>query len=78
MSLTKEMRHLPLYILLRGIVTEQTISPLSGMGHEALVVSDGVTAERWQAICAVVRMKFRYADFPLYEKRPGKGWKTIK
>lgn len=49
-------------------MTEEIVQPLPGMGHEALLVRGDVAADRWQAICQIVRKKFSYPQFPLYEK----------
>ena len=79
MELTREPAGLPLLLLLKGIVTETVIWPVRDKewAHQAFLVSDEVTAERWEAIVALIRGKFRYAQFPLYEKG-ARGWKTIR
>jgi hypothetical protein len=77
MCLSKMAEHLPLYLLLKGIVTEEVVMDKNRLGTEALVVSGDVSAERWQAIVKVVRLKFGAAQFPLYENR-GKGWRRLR
>ncbi|MBN1137740.1 MAG: hypothetical protein JXM73_14225 [Anaerolineae bacterium] len=72
MGLGRELGALPLYLLLRGIVTEQVVQAGSGMGHEALVVRDDVPAERWRAIVAVVRSRYWRVELPLYERVSGR------
>ena len=59
-ELTYMPQHLPLLWLLRDIVTETRIQPLPGMSHEALLVADDVSAERWHAIVEIVRKRFSY------------------
>lgn len=76
-GLTRELKHLPLYLLLRGIVTETVIqADKKRPTHDALLVSGDVDKERWEAICQLVRLKFRKAQFPLYLKTKN-GWRII-
>ena len=77
MNLSKQPEHLPLYVLLRQIVTPTVIANDDRLGTEALVVRDDVGRERWDAIVQVVRMKFRPEQFPLYENS-GSGWKRLR
>jgi hypothetical protein len=79
MELTREPTGLPLLLLLRGIVTEQTVCPIPGkdISHQAVIVREDVSAERWQAIVKLIRTKYRYQQFPLYEKT-ARGWKTVR
>lgn len=76
-GLTREPKHLPLYLLLKDIVTSEVIqADKKRPVHDALLVSEDVTGERWEAICQIIRLKFRRAEFPLYLKTK-KGWKII-
>jgi hypothetical protein len=77
MSLSKMPEHLPLYLLLKGIVTEQVIMDARRLGTEALVVRGDVSAERWSAIVKIVRMKFNAESFPLYDNC-GTGWRRLR
>ncbi len=77
MNLSKTPEHLPLYLLLRGIVTETMVQDNHRLGTEALVVSEDVSAERWDAIAKIVRMKFSPESFPLYQNL-GKGWRRLR
>lgn len=78
MNVSKMPEHLPLYMLLRGVVTEQVVQDdIEELGNEALVVRDDVSAERWEAIVKVVRFKFSATGFPLY-KNNGKGWRRLR
>ena len=76
MSIARTPQHLPLFLLLRGVVTETTVSTLDNMGHTALLVRDDVSEERWRAIVRVVRLKFPRWEFPLYEKVGG--WRYVR
>jgi len=79
MELTRKPADLPLLLLLRGIVTDQAICTESGKDaiHTAVLVKDDVSAERWQAIVTLIRKKYRYNQFPLYEKADGR-WKKLR
>jgi hypothetical protein len=76
LNVSKRPEHLPLYWLLKDIVSETVVAKCHVLGTEALIVRDDVSAERWQAIVKVVQMKFHPAAFPLYENS-GKGWRRI-
>lgn len=77
MNLSKMPEHLPLYLLLKGIVTGEVVnSQLGILGTDALLVQKDVPRERWDAIVKVVRMKFRPAMFPLYEN-VGRRWTRL-
>jgi len=79
MELTRDPRGLALLLLLKSIVTETAVWPVRGKewGHQAFLVADDVSAERWEAIVKIIRKKFRYDQFPLYE-RAGSGWKAVR
>jgi hypothetical protein len=77
-ELTREPKHLPLLLLLRGVVSQKTVKTLKGMGHEALLVKDDIAMEQWSAIVALIRKRFRYTEFPLYEKAPQGHWRALR
>ena len=79
LELTRRPANLPLLLLLRGVVTETVVRPRGEetWGHDALLLRDDVTPERWGAIVKLIRGKFRYHEFPLYEKGQ-RGWRTIR
>jgi hypothetical protein len=70
---------LPLLALLRGIVTEDVVLPMGNgvLGHDALLVREDVSQERWEAIVKLIRTKLPRNEFPLYEKTD-RGWRNIK
>lgn len=70
---------LPLLALLRGIVTEEVVLPMGDgvLGHDALLVSEDVSQERWEAIVKLIRMKLPRYEFPLYAQTKS-GWKNVK
>ena len=70
---------LPLLALLRGIVTEEVVLPMGQgvLGHDALLVREDISQERWEAIVKLIRMKLPHYEFPLYEKTE-RGWKNVK
>lgn len=77
LGLTREPKYLPLYLLLKGIVTETVIQPEKHRpAHDALLVSSDITQERWEAIVKIVRLKFRYNELPLYQKEKS-GWRKM-
>ena len=76
-ELTRTATGLPLLILLKGIVEETPIQTMRGMQHQALPVRDGVSRERWQAIVKLIRSRYRYPEFPLYEKTKGY-WRAVR
>ena len=79
LELTREPSGLPLLMLLRGIVTEQVIEPFpeKAFAHQGLLVRGDVEPEQWQAIVKLIRNKYRYDQFPIYEKG-ARGWKTVR
>ena len=79
MGLTREPSGLPLLLLLRSIVTETVVSPIKGkeFAHQAFLVSEEVSEERWNAIVTLIRKKYSYNRFPLY-RRTARGWKTVR
>ena len=79
MELTREPAGLPLLLLLRSVVTETTVSPVRGkeFAHQALLVSGDVGPERWQAIVTLIRKRYRYDQFPLYEQT-ARGWRAVR
>ena len=79
LELTRQPAGLPLLMLLKDIVTEEVFCPVPGKdwSHQALLVSDDVSADRWAAIVKLIRKKYRYQEFPLYERKNG-AWKTIR
>jgi hypothetical protein len=79
-ELTRDIENLPLLLLLRNVVLVRgpTVKTLRGIGHEALLVKDDVTAERWNALVLLIRKKFRYAEFPLYEKKLRGHWRAVR
>jgi hypothetical protein len=78
LNASKEPPHLPVWLLLREIVTEQVVTPVSDVpGHDALLVRGDVKADRWNAIVSLIRKRFRKAEFPLYEKTRGSRWEKV-
>ena len=79
MELTRDPTGLPLLMLLRGVVTEQVVEPFpeKAFAHQGLLVREDIEPERWQAIVKLIRRKFRYDQFPIYEKGK-RGWKTVR
>jgi hypothetical protein len=60
MNLKLMPQHWGVYWLLRDIVTDTVVQDKGEtMGHEALLVRDDVSTERWQAIVKIIRMKWR-------------------
>jgi hypothetical protein len=80
LELTREPTGLPLLVLLQSIVTETVIFPIPGkdFAHQALLVRDDIPPQRWSAVVALIRKRYRYNQFPLYENPAGKRWKTIR
>jgi len=69
--------HLALWLVLREMVTEQTVQPVKNVpGHDAVLVRDDVDADRWQAIVQIVRRRFKKNEFLLYAKENGR-WKKV-
>ena len=79
LELGRRVEHLPVKLLLQGILTAETVDtrPKDIDGGLAFLVREDVPAERWQAIVEVVRIKFRKAELPLYEKK-GSSWRYAK
>ena len=77
-ELTQRVEGLPLWLLLRDIVTEQVVSPDPNRpGHDALLVCSDVDGERWRAIVLLVRREFKKYEFPLYKKLRTR-WRQVK
>lgn len=78
MNASRMPEYLALWLMSRQVVTEQTVQPVRGKpGHDAVLVRDDVSAERWQAIAQIVRMRLEKTQFPLYEKANG-CWKKVR
>ena len=79
MELDRRVEHLPVKFLLQGILTAQTVETRPSHFDKGLafLVREDVSAERWEAIVKVVRLKFRKAEVPLYEKN-GSSWRYAK
>lgn len=77
MNTARVPEYLPLWLVLREIVTEQVVQPVKGKpGHDALFVRDDVSAERWQAIVEIIRRRLKKNQFLLYEKMKGR-WRRV-
>ena len=70
-ELTRKPANLALWLVLRDFVTETEIQTLPGMQHASLLVRDEIGPERWQAMVAIIRSRFSYPAFPMYEKTQG-------
>ena len=79
MELTRDPTGLPLLMLLNDVVTDKRVEPFpeKAFAHQGLIVREDVDPERWQAIVKLIRSKFRYDQFPIYEKGK-RGWKTVR
>jgi len=79
LELTRNPSGLPLLMLLRDIVTEETVEPFPerAFAHQGLLVREDITPERWQAIVKLIRKQLKYHQFPIYEKGT-RGWKTVR
>ncbi|MBN2129041.1 MAG: hypothetical protein JW741_06065 [Sedimentisphaerales bacterium] len=77
MNASKMPEYLALWLVLRDIVTAEIVEPVRGVpGHNALLVRDDVSVERWQAVVAIVRKRLEKNQFPMYEKSNGR-WKQV-
>ena len=76
MELGKSAEHIPIRLLLEGILTTEVVYTKPGDfdGGAAFLVREDVTIEQWKAIVKVVRLKFGKAELPLYEKN-GSSWR---
>lgn len=75
MNASKQPEYLPLWLVLREVVTEQIVQPVKNKpGHDAVLVD--VDADRWQAIVQIIRVKLGKTQFPLYEKGRSR-WKKV-
>ena len=79
LELTRQSSDLPLLMLLGQVVTEQIVEPFpeKAFAHQGLLIREDIEPERWQAIVHLIRTRFRYDQFPIYEKGP-RGWKTVR
>ena len=79
MELTRDSTGLPLLMLLQQVVTERVVEPFpeKAFAHQGLLIREDVEPERCQAIVKLIRKRFRYDQFPIYEKGP-RGWKTVR
>ncbi len=77
MNASQQIELLPVYWLLRGIVTESVEQiDRQRASKDSLLVRDDVGEERWTAIVKVIRLKARKSEFPLYQN-DGKGWRAV-
>jgi len=78
MALTRDPTGLPLWLLLREIVSETVVVPQpEKFGSAALLVREDVPPERWEAIVKLIRKTYRHYEFELFEKG-ARGWKKIR
>ena len=79
LELGRRVEHLAVKLLLEGILTAETVDTRPSHFDKGLafLVREDVSAERWQAIVKVVRLRFRKAELPLYVKSGG-SWKYAK
>jgi len=78
MNTSKMTEHLPLWLVLRPLLTDSTVQPVPARpGHDAVLVRDDVSEEQWRAIVAIIRQRFDKANFPLWERGSRGGWKMI-
>ena len=77
-ELTRDPTMLPLWLLLREIVSEEVVVPRpERFGSAALLVREEVSLERWEAIVKLIRQRFRHYEFELFEKGP-REWKNLR
>lgn len=78
-ALTRDPTGLPLWLLLREIVTEEVVVPQpTKFASAALLVREDVPPERWEAIVKLIRKKYRHYEFELFEKKGVRGWGKIR
>ena len=75
MNTARQTEHLPLYVVLRDIVSKEVIQiDKKRPGHSALLVKPSVDLDRWEAIVAIIRLRFTRVEFPLYVRGSRGGW----
>ena len=77
MNTAKSIDLLPLWFLLRDIVTKRIVRPYpTKAGHDAVLVRSDVSKERWCAVVQIVRTKLNKNEFPLYTRGKGRWGKV--